>query len=579
MRGAELHSDSSLVEADELTPPPSFDRPPLLWPGLRGALGTVFAVVSVVMLQVILATYYWIADPSPATVLAPTWDLPALVLILVVWAAVGPSRWASRALVIGLSVVVFLYFVMGVGQGFALREFGYDVVMRLHASYVPELFRMMYGAEPLGWFIVYCALLALGVVVLALIVYGSVRHLHAFALRGRRRQVGLVTGVAAAFALGAALLGVNGPVTAEAYRQVDLAVNLKERVDATARSLDMEGAALKRLGPFAPGVEKPNILVFVVESYGHVMFTDPDFAEFPPWLEKKGAELAQAGYQAASKTIHAPVFGGSSWLAASTLLCGVSIHNQKRYEGLFASGLRCLPALLNDAGYHTVTSAANTKYLEDRFARVFPFDKYYFLPDFGYRGPRMGWSFMPDQLTIDRVHRREIAPRLGKSGAAREPLFVTFFLTSSHHPWGVIPPFIEDWSRVGDGSIYNQLAATRFDDNRFVGGAAYKPAYRTSVQYSLHTVASYLAMLPRDDRSLIIILGDHQPRRPVAGMKKDTWYVPIHVLSRDPAAVARFGKHGYQPGFMAATPKGMPSGMQNFTEELFAAYSDAGARR
>ena len=579
MRGAPLRSESPDIEADEQAPLPSLDRPPLLWPGLRGALGTVFAVISVVVLQVLLATYYWLPDPSASAVLAPTWDLPALVLILTVLAAAAPSRWLSRVLVIGLSVAVFLYFVMGIGQGFALREFGYDVVLALHASYVPELFRMMYGAEPLGWFIVYCALLALGVVVLALVVHGSVRHLHAFALRGRRRQVGLVAGVAGGFVLGAALCGVNGPLSAQAYRQVDLALNLKKRVEATARRLDMEAAGQKKLGPFAPGVEKPNILVFVVESYGHVMFTDPDFAAFPPWLQKKGTELAEAGYQIATKTIHAPVFGGSSWLAASTLLCGVRIDDQRRFEGLFASGLRCLPSRLNDAGYHTVTSAANTKYLEARYARLFPFDKYYYLPDFGYRGPRMGWSFMPDQFTIDVVHRREIAPRLGKTGAAREPLFVTFFLTSSHHPWGVIPPYVEDWSRLGDGSIYNQVAPTRFDDNRFVGGAAYKPAYRTSVEYSLQTVAAYLKALPSDDRSVIIILGDHQPRRPVAGMKQDTWYVPIHVLSRDPAAVARFAKLGYQPGTMAATPRGAPSGMDKFTEELFAAYSEPGAAR
>jgi hypothetical protein len=580
MRGrARFDPDSSLSDLDEMDPP-RLDRPPLLWPGLRGVLGTVFAVVSVILLQVILTAYYWTADPDVSVALRPVWDLPAIVLLLVLLAAAGAPRWAGRLAVIILSVAVFCYFVIGVGQGFALREFGYDVVLRLHIAYVPELFRMMYGEEPLRWFIFYCALLALGVVALALIVYGTVRHLHAFSRVGRRRQVGLVVGVAAGFAIGALTLGTSGPVTKEAYNQLDLAVNLKARLDASARRLDMEGAGLRHLNPFVKASERPDILVFVVESYGHVLFTDPAFSQFPPWLQQKGAELEKSGYRIASKTMASPVFGGSSWLAASSLLCGVRIYNQKRFEGLYSSQVRCLPEMLNEAGYRTVIAAANTKYLEDRFARKFPFDRFYFLPDLAYRGPRMGWSFMPDQYVIDFVDRREIQPHLATArGAAHEPMFATLFLTTSHHPWSVIPPFFDDWSKVGDGSIYNQVAATQLD-NGFVAGADYKSAYRTSIQYSLQTVAAYLKKLPPDDRSVVIILGDHQPRRPVAGIRKDTWFVPIHVLSRDPAVLEKFARIGYTPGTNAATPKqGTPSGLEKFVQELFTAYgADSGGR-
>jgi hypothetical protein len=231
--------------------------------------------------------------------------------------------------------------------------------------------------------------------------------------------------------------------------------------------------------------------------------------------------------------------------------------------------------VLNEVGYRTVIAAPNTKYLEDRYARTLPFDQFYFKPHIDYRGPRMGWSFMPDQFLIDFVHRREVAPRLGQ-GAKREPLFVAYSLTTSHHPWAVIPPFIEDWSRIGDGSVYHQVKATELEGNRFLGGSRYKAGYQATVKYSIQAVASYLARLPADDRSLIFMLGDHQPRRPVANMKKDTWYVPIHVLSRDPEAVARFSRVGYQPGIVPPAPQGKPSGLEKFLEELFVAYRAPG---
>ena len=183
----------------------------------------------------------------------------------------------------------------------------------------------------------------------------------------------------------------------------------------------------------------------------------------------------------------------------------------------------------------------------------------------------MGWSFMPDQFAIDTMHRREIAPRLGPGAAGKEPLYLAYFLTTSHHPWAVIPPLVEDWSKIGDGSVYGELTARQFG-NQFVAGDAYKPAYRTSIEYSLQTIASYLRLLPADDRSLIFIMGDHQPRRPVADIKKDPWYVPVHVLSRDAAAVDRFSRLGYRPGFTPAEPKGNVSGLERFIEELFSAY-------
>jgi hypothetical protein len=555
----------------------SDERLPLLWPRSRQILGGVFAAVAVLVLQLALAAFYWIADPSASTMLAPTWDTGAIALLLVLFAALagrGRPGWGNHLVVFGAGTLVFLYFLMGLGQGFARREFGYDVVLRLHIGYVPELFRMMYGAEPLGWFILYCALLALGTLAVVAAIYASVRHIVAFARKGRARQIGLAAGVAAGFALGAVFFGPAGPVSREAYAQLDMAINMDRRAVSAARKLELEAARPNAGNPFAgPGAARPTILVFVIESYGTVLWRDRDFSAFPTWLDEQGKALGRAGYHIASKQMVSPTFGGSSWLAGTSLLCGVRIDNQKRFQGLLASQVRCLPAFLNEAGYRTVVAAGNIKSQDESYQRILPFQKYYIRDDFAYRGPRMGWAFVPDQYAIDFIHRREIAPRLVGSAeaSAARPLFAAYFLTTSHHPWSIVPPFVADWSSLGDGTLYGRLPITDFQ-NQFVAGNDYRTAYRSSIQYSLQSVLSYLQRLPPDDRSLVIVLGDHQPRRPVARMKEDPWTVPVHVLSRDPKAVERFARVGYRPGLAPALDQA-PAGLEKFMPDLFAVYA------
>lgn len=548
----------------------------------RGAaLATGFAVAAALLVQVVLAAYYWIADPALSVALTPVWDAPAVILLLVGFAALGLGRrrWAERTLVIALTVITFAYFLVGLGQGFALREFGYDVVLRLHIAYVPELFRMMYDAEPIGWFVFYMALLALGIAAIVAAIYLALRHLVRYPRGERRRQVGLAAGVVLATALGAVVAGVNGPVSGEAYTQLDLALNLGKRVNATARGLEIEAAPLRNASPFErPGAARPTILLFVVESYGTVLFSDRDFADFPGWLRGQGEALTRAGYHVASKQMTAPVFGGSSWLAGTSLLCGVRIHNQKLFKGLMSSGVRCLPGFMREAGYRTVVAAGNIKFHDPDYERTLPFEQYYIREDFGYRGPRMGWSFVPDQYVLDFVHRREIEPRLAGGAADDEPLFVTYFLTTSHHPWSVVPPIVADWSKIGDGSIYDDLEATEFKGNQFVGGSSYKEAYEATVKYAIQTIAAYLERLPADDESVVILLGDHQPRRPVAHIKTDPWTVPIHVVSRDPAAIERFARVGFQPGIAPAAEE-EPSGLEEFVGELFTAHGGKVKRR
>lgn len=537
--------------------------------------GALVTAVAVLCLHLVLSIFHWIVNFAPRSFLAPTWELAGIVLLVLGWAWLGIERpLLDRAFRASLTLVILLYLLLGVGQGFARREFGYDVILALHIPYVPELFRMMYKAEPLSMFLLYVGLLAGGLALALYIIHASLRRIVTHARTSRKHIAGIAAGVAVFFAAAIPLVGIYRPLTAELLHQIDMAVNLEERLGATGQKMAVEASRLRRQNPFKRMQEPPSILLFIVESYGRVMFDDPEFERYQRQAEDMDRALAKAGYHIRSKYLEAPVFGGSSWMADATLLCGVRVHDQRRYESLYASNISCLPKLLNDAGYRTVMAAANSTYHEERFDQLFPFDRLYFRDDFQYKGPRFTWSYMPDQYVIQFVHDREIEKR------ADEPLFVTYVLTSSHHPWNRIPPYVNDWDKLGDGSVFHKMPARRFN-NGFVSGHQFKRAFGASIEYVMRSVGEYIERLP-DQNTLIIVLGDHQPRKPIVDMDTGSWGVPIHILSRDPALVDRFEALDYTPGITPERPAGQdletPIGelpMEHFLLDLFRAVSAA----
>jgi hypothetical protein len=373
---------------------------------------------------------------------------------------------------------------------------------------------------------------------------------------------------------GAALAaGVHRSVAVEAARQLALVWHARDSLHQTARTLAREADA-NRATATATATRTPSrhIYLIVVESYGQALFSGHRaFTSFGDFLAAQGTKLAEAGYHVRSRFFVSPVFGSGSWMPDASLLCGVRIDNQKRFAALFESDLRCLPKRLAAAGYRTVLAAANTEQHDARFDRTWSFSREYFKEDFNYSGPRFGWSFMPDQFVLDFVHRHEVVPR------RHEPLFVETILTSSHVPWSVVPPLVE-WERIGDGRVFESVPATRFG-NFLLSGGQYEAGYLGSIEYSLQAIAEYLERLPPDDDSLVIVLGDHQPRSPIADRFADPWWVPVHVLSRDAQAVSDFapdGDGGFVAGLVPAPAAATP-GLEQLMPAL-AAAAGAGAR-
>jgi hypothetical protein len=83
-------------------------------------------------------------------------------------------------------------------------------------------------------------------------------------------------------------------------------------------------------------------------------------------------------------------------------------------------------------------------------------------------------------------------------------------------------------------------------DDVLADPAKVRAAYADSVAYSLDTLVSFVERYG-DDRTVLVFLGDHQPAPVVtgAGASRD---VPVTIVARDPAVLARISAWGWGDG-------------------------------
>lgn len=302
-----------------------------------------------------------------------------------------------------------------------------------------------------------------------------------------------------------------------------------------------------------PGLRDRDIHHIVIESYGYAVFSRPELNEmYSPIHRELERTLSEAGFQAVSGYLLSPVAGGFSWLAEATIMTGQLINSQPAFLRLIEQEIPSLPGVLQDGGYHTLMVRPGTVHgrwnNEAEFYgysdTMIPYDG-----DFAYSGP--GFSFVPvtDQFAIWRAQQRLQEARAPGGPADGKPLYVNYQLVSSHTPFNRIPPYLEDWNSLGDGSIYRELDIATFD-NDWGRGNELDEGYIASLEYVMTVIREYVTrFFPDDDDSLFLISGDHQPQRPIREGEAHL-SVPIHVLSRDPALLEPWLEQGLQPGFV-----------------------------
>jgi hypothetical protein len=566
--GLVYHGFLSAPSRDTLLPPmevKAVQRPP--WRVL-GAAGIFLAIWA--CLDVLVNLRAPTAEPSGWYFL-PSLDVTAL---LVLFAVLGWRGWRlPSALTVVLAVLFVAARIFRLGEALVLLNYYRALNLTLDLPLVPELARLMHSTLSVrgqvgGALISVAAIAGLGVLVWAGLRYCQ-RYLH-----GRAGRVVLAATVLLAVVLSPLWpsrdhhlhRGLFGASLAPAVvEQVRFAISANALRRAKAAEL---AAVQERLAstPHDLGrVRGVDVFLFYIESYGRTALFDRRFSgQMQAVLASFAGAASKDGYAVASRLLDSSTYGGGSWFAHATMATGVRVT-----DGLEFAVVRnsrppptTLAALLRQAGHRTVLVQPGT-------TRAFPeglvhgFDRRYYAPDLQYAGPAFGWATMPDQYAIGFVHEHEVA-------AARTPIYAEYALVSSHAPWTVLPPLVEDWSRLGNGEIYRTLAPQRFNvrwEKLHEGG----DAYVASLRYDFAVLQRYLALLTRP--SLVIVMGDHQPAGSVT--EQDPSYaVPVHVMGRQGGLVDAFIGRGYARGMMPG-PDSAP--MDTFLTEFLATLSGGDA--
>ena len=338
-------------------------------------------------------------------------------------------------------------------------------------------------------------------------------------------------------------------------------------VEKTSRhQLSLLETAMKRMARLPSALDRlngRNVYVLFIESYGQTAFENPrHFAVIEPVIRRLETDTK---FSACSNFLRSPTISGSSWLAHGALAGGVMTDTHLKFNLLLGSNIKPLAHYFNKAGYRTVSVMPGTKFPRPEDA-WFEFQRKYDANTMGYHGPAFGWATMPDQFVLDSICQKEIQ-------TATAPLFIEFILVSSHAAFHLQPQIIDDWSRVGDGSVYHDMDARTFPVVWPDLSNAHE-AYAAAIAYDLAVLAGFLHRCV-DPGALVIVLGDHQPSPQISGDpisgKGQSWSVPIHIISQSPEALAPFIKRGYTPGFVPNQPRphlGMDTFLEGFLEDF-----------
>lgn len=309
--------------------------------------------------------------------------------------------------------------------------------------------------------------------------------------------------------------------------------------------------------------QRPDVQLYIIESYGRVLATRARTAG--DWLDRMDAldaALRAGGWHTASGWCAAPVSGGRSWLADGSLVTGMPIRHESVYRHLLER-LGPLPDLVEffaDQGYRTVRVAPKDRERPGiQMTNDLRFGEQIAFAELAYRGPALGWGWIPDQYSLGYINDNVIDG---------PPLFLLFHMVSSHIPWDPPPPILDDWRALPllDGApspesamslpkqTYWALRRYKRDEEvrvrRGGKGGLTMESYAAAVDYDLTLLTEHLLQFPERD-ALIVIMGDHQP--PLVG-RRASMDVPMHLLSRDPALLQEFLDQGFTPG-MAIAPE------------------------
>lgn len=534
-------------------------------------VGTAAALATgVVVWVVLLAPDDAIARPADWLGRLPLEPVVFLAIVLVL-----PSRWRSPGAVLGGLVLAVLTVVKLLDIAFtsALSR-PFDVVTDwtylrdAHGLVDDSAGRVAATAAVIGALVLVLGLLA-GV---PLSARHAVRHLDAHLDRHRggwTKGLALVTAAWLVVAIGH--LQVSPGLPLAATPSVGLVTDHVRQVHTAVRDREVFARAVAR-DPFAAtpavdllsGLRGKDVLVVFVESYGEVAVTgSPESAAVSSTLDQGTSLLRAAGYSTRSAWLDSPTFGGTSWLAHSTLQSGVWVDSQRRYDQLVATDRLTLSGAFKRAGWRTVGDVPSNRRDWPQGRSFYRYDQVYDARNVGYAGPAFGYATMPDQYTLKAFADREL------SSGARAPVMAEIDLVTSHVPWAPLPRMV-DWSSIGDGSVFGPIRAeAQTKAQTWRDPASVRAAYAESISYSLESLVSFVRTV-HDDNLVLVLLGDHQPSTVVSGPGA-SHRVPVTIVAHDAGVTRRIGGWDWQEGLRPG-PDAPTWRMDAFRDRFLAAF-------
>ena len=357
---------------------------------------------------------------------------------------------------------------------------------------------------------------------------------------------------------------VADPVTPTYARQAVLLANafVPGRLDEVLPAAPRLERALAEPPAVALGaLHGRDFKLIFLESYGIMAFENPRVApQLAPARERLARDIAASGRLVASAYVRAATFAGGSERSHLSLLSGIDLSDPLRHDLLLTSQRPTLTTLFQRAGYRSVGlyPALSWDWAERRF---YGFDLFLDGRDLDYRGPPLGYWKVPDQFTLARFDQ------LHPVGPDTPPRFLFFPTISSHLPFGPVPPYQPDWARMLSADPYGAAETERLR-NAYVDWLDMLPNYAGMFDYTYRWLGGYL-LRPEARESVMLWVGDHQPAASVSG-EGASWDVPVHLVTRDPALLARFVTLGFSPGLTPQRP--VLGGMHDLTSILLQAF-------
>ncbi len=330
----------------------------------------------------------------------------------------------------------------------------------------------------------------------------------------------------------------TGDAGAYLWRRTTLVASSVQDMAAFEAQLTAGDDITSHAGLFDAVSGRDVVLIFV-ESYGRSAVEDPQYAALiQPRLATMENDLSRAGFSSASRWVTSPTVAGLSWLAHGTLLSGLWVDSQARYDRLIRSNRPTLNRLFSAAGWSSVAvmPAITMNWPESAY---FGYDRVLAAKDLGYAGRPFNWITMPDQYTLLAFQRmlRDTHPR--------KPVMAEIALISSHAPWTPVARMV-DWNAIGDGAIFDaQAQAGPSPAEVWANPDSVRRFYIQTIDYSLQAISGFIETYGGD--ALFIVIGDHQPAALVTGPNASR-SVPLHIISRSRMIVDRFASRGFLPG-------------------------------